>query len=76
LGAASRESPPSVFALAARPPDDGGEEAGALRRAHQHGRLVLVSDLNLEEDRKREREERERDKDKINEKKMLDVSVC
>lgn len=37
----------SVFALGARSPDDGGEEASALWRSHQHGSLVLVDDLNL-----------------------------
>lgn len=37
----------SVFALGARSSDEGREEAAALLRAHQHGRLVLVDDLDL-----------------------------
>lgn len=41
----------SVFALGACSSDDGGEEASALWRSHQHGSLVLVDDLNLVIDR-------------------------
>lgn len=41
----------SIFALGACSSDDGGEEASALWRSHQHGSLVLVDDLNLELER-------------------------
>lgn len=43
----------SVFALGACSSDDGGEEASALWRSHQHGGLVLVDDLDLVSERGR-----------------------